>query len=152
MRERQKDSPNVYNIHNIKISMHNAHSNESRGRYEEIWKYGTCVTKLVCKIEIISIVNELQSIWNSISISVWIVTACMHTHLANGRKSVTWEYEWEWKNTLWISNLIIWKRPARFLLYVCMLASNIFSMENIIAISLFSLSLSHLFVINFFSI
>lgn len=77
-KKRPIDSPHIQIvIHNVKISMHNIRMNHVNE--EEISKYGICVTNLVCKKEIISIVNELQSIWNSISISVSIVTACMHT-------------------------------------------------------------------------
>lgn len=57
----------------------------------KIWH--VCVTDLVSKKEIISIVNELQSIWNSISISVSIVTACMRT-----------SGECEWKERVWRDN------------------------------------------------
>lgn len=85
--------------HNIKTSMHNIRMNQEKEE-EQISKYGICVTNLVCKKEIISIVNELQSIWNSISISVSIVTACMHTSGEWKKECATWEYEWVWKQIL----------------------------------------------------
>lgn len=128
--------------HNVKISMHNIRMNHVNE--EEISKYGICVTNLVCKKEIISIVNELQSIWNSISISVSIVTACMHT--SGEWKRIT---EREWNRKYWVNfEFDYLKKASTFLTFqfygvwqrIWVLAFNIFPTRNIIAISLFSLS------------